>query len=337
MLRQDINSTAQVDVAIIQHLLEFCESRGINTTPAWQLLKLNPAQPLPSWVVASRLSDVYLFLQQQGIDYSQMLAAGEYIAKQDLSIMRILRYGDCLENVLPLCCRFSHFVVGRVTFDIVTGQDEVRLNLISAVSENTFHYAALLVISGLYFVCRDMLDETGAPGKLTLYVPQNIYHDIDFSIFPGMKVLCADSFSLGISSTDWQRNNPFQQAESYRYEVRQLEKGHHKFNEYLAIYGELKSVLQTYLPDRQLTQEYVAERLGISVRNLQRRLKALGTNYQNLLDETRHSLALLLLQHEEIPLYEVAYKVGYNEPSAFYKAFKRWTGMTPGDYRLANQ
>jgi len=34
-------------------------------------------------------------------------------------------------------------------------------------------------------------------------------------------------------------------------------------------------------------------------------------------------------------LYEVSFMVGYNEPSAFYKAFKRWTGMTPGDYRLA--
>ena len=81
----------------------------------------------------------------------------------------------------------------------------------------------------------------------------------------------------------------------------------------------------------------IRDRLGISVRNLQRRLKALGTTYQNLLDEGRQALAMKVIREGDMPLYEVAYLVGYTEPSAFYKAFKRWTGSTPGDYRQAYQ
>ena len=84
---------------------------------------------------------------------------------------------------------------------------------------------------------------------------------------------------------------------------------------------------------RHVAQEDVAGQLGISVRNLQRRLKALGTTYQVLLDESRQILAMRLIEDYAIPLYEIAYMVGYAEPSAFYKAFKRWTGSTPGDYR----
>jgi AraC-like DNA-binding protein len=80
-------------------------------------------------------------------------------------------------------------------------------------------------------------------------------------------------------------------------------------------------------------QEVVAEKLGISVRNLQRRLKEVGTSYQAILDDCREALALRLIENEALALYEVAYKVGFNEPSAFYKAFKRWTGKRPGDYR----
>ena len=82
-----------------------------------------------------------------------------------------------------------------------------------------------------------------------------------------------------------------------------------------------------------MSQDHVASQLGISVRNLQRRLRPLGTTYQQLLDEARQELAIKLIAEGDQPLYEIAYLVGYTEPSAFYKAFRRWTGMTPGEFR----
>ena len=347
-LRKDINSTAQVDVSIIQHLLAFWESRGINTTPVWQLLKLNQTQTLPRWVAAARLSDVYLYMVQQGFDYRLLVSTGKYLAAQDLSLIRLLHYGDSFENVLPQYCRFSHSVVGRIAFDIESDAGEKRIVLKPLASDNTLNYAAVLVASTLYFVCQTMLEGTEFSNDLTVYLPSDCYQKIGFSglsdssgqpdslALANISVMEADVFALGFSRVLWQRNNPFQQPELYRNELRNLEKGNHKFREYLDVYGELKGMLQACLLERQVSQEYMAERLGISVRNLQRRLKGLGTNYQNLLDEARHTLSLQLLKSEELPLYEVAYMVGYTEPSAFYKAFKRWTGMTPGDYRLAN-
>ncbi len=80
--------------------------------------------------------------------------------------------------------------------------------------------------------------------------------------------------------------------------------------------------------------ERVAAQLGMSARSLQRRLRDEGTSYQEVLDRTRHELALGYLARD-LALAEVAFLLGFSAPSAFVRAFKRWTGRTPADHRRA--
>lgn len=77
----------------------------------------------------------------------------------------------------------------------------------------------------------------------------------------------------------------------------------------------------------------IAATLNMSVRTLQRRLKAEGTNFQDLLDHVRQDFAKYYLTHQ-FQIKEIAYMLGYNEPNAFTRSFKRWTGMTPGEYQM---
>lgn len=77
----------------------------------------------------------------------------------------------------------------------------------------------------------------------------------------------------------------------------------------------------------------IARNLMISVRQLQRELQAENTSYQQLLDETRKELALRHLKNQETSIHDVAFLLGFSEPSAFHRAFKRWTGQTPRSYR----
>ncbi len=79
--------------------------------------------------------------------------------------------------------------------------------------------------------------------------------------------------------------------------------------------------------------EVIARNLAISVRQLQRELQKEGTSYQQLLDQTRKELALRHLKNPDTPIYDVAFLLGFSEPSAFNRAFKRWTGQTPRGYR----
>ena len=77
----------------------------------------------------------------------------------------------------------------------------------------------------------------------------------------------------------------------------------------------------------------VARRLGTSPRTLQRRLVEEGTSYQAVLDEVRSETAARYLADSALSCAEVGYLLGFSEPAAFHRAFKRWKGETPRDYR----
>ena len=79
--------------------------------------------------------------------------------------------------------------------------------------------------------------------------------------------------------------------------------------------------------------DYMAANLNSSTRNLQRKLQKEGLTYQQLADSVRKSLALHYLDSGKHPVKEISYILGYNETSAFTRAFKRWTGTAPMDYR----
>lgn len=82
-------------------------------------------------------------------------------------------------------------------------------------------------------------------------------------------------------------------------------------------------------PDRQ----QLARSLALSERSLQRHLAEEGSSYQQLLNDTRRQLAERHLQDGQLPATEIALLLGYSEPSVFFRAFRQWTGMTPGEYR----
>lgn len=79
--------------------------------------------------------------------------------------------------------------------------------------------------------------------------------------------------------------------------------------------------------------EEVAADLGMHPRTLQRSLKAHGDSFQARLDQVRRDIAQELLREGRLNLLEIALILGFSEQSAFQRAFKRWTGMTPGRWR----
>ena len=77
----------------------------------------------------------------------------------------------------------------------------------------------------------------------------------------------------------------------------------------------------------------VASQLYLSPQTLRRRLAAEGKSYQGVKDDLRRDTAIHLLASPHLTLDEVAEKVGFSETSTFHRAFKKWTGVTPGLYR----
>lgn len=81
------------------------------------------------------------------------------------------------------------------------------------------------------------------------------------------------------------------------------------------------------------TLDEVAASLFMSSRTLKRRLQDAGVSYRDLLDAELKTRACDLLSSTNLPVSEVAYRLGYGDVSNFGRAFKRWTGVSPKDYR----
>lgn len=99
----------------------------------------------------------------------------------------------------------------------------------------------------------------------------------------------------------------------------------------------IRERLRHQLEEGHYDQQALANSLNMSVRNLQRRLNAHHTRFRDLLDQVRAELAEQLVRYSEAGFAEIAQQLGYEDPSSFNKAFKRWLGLPPGEYRTRHQ
>jgi AraC-like DNA-binding protein len=83
----------------------------------------------------------------------------------------------------------------------------------------------------------------------------------------------------------------------------------------------------------QISKEDVAKWLGMQQRTISRRLEAEGVTFRQILDSVRFAAAKDLLEGSSIPVEQIAASLGYADSESFYRAFKKWCGMTPGVWR----
>lgn len=95
------------------------------------------------------------------------------------------------------------------------------------------------------------------------------------------------------------------------------------------IRGRVESLLIPVLHKGDVGMSEIARQLGLSRQSLYRRLKQEHVTYEALVDDLRHRMALHYLSGKQTSVNETAYLVGFSDPSAFSRAFKRWTGTSP--------
>ena len=95
----------------------------------------------------------------------------------------------------------------------------------------------------------------------------------------------------------------------------------------------VKQKIIEFLPDGDCSRDRVASALCMSPTTLQLKLSQRSTNFQQLLDDTRKELACSYLSQAARSVTEVTFMLGFSDTSNFTRAFKRWTGVSPSDYR----
>ena len=97
--------------------------------------------------------------------------------------------------------------------------------------------------------------------------------------------------------------------------------------------AQVRRLLGQSLPDRMPDPEDIAARLAVSAQTLRRRLAAEGTSFRRIRDQLRRDVAIAALATGTVSIEDISRQLGFSEPSAFHRAFKRWTGSAPRSYQ----
>lgn len=99
--------------------------------------------------------------------------------------------------------------------------------------------------------------------------------------------------------------------------------------------SQVEAAIEPLLASGEAGIDRVASELGMSRQTLYRRLKAEDVTFEEILDAKRRQLAIRYLGMDRISVKGAAYKLGFSDPAAFSRAFKRWTGTSPSQFRTA--
>jgi len=99
------------------------------------------------------------------------------------------------------------------------------------------------------------------------------------------------------------------------------------------VVNRVRTAIVEGLSSGVITKKWVADKLHMSPRNLQIKLADRELSFQQILDDTRNSLALGYIEQSSVAITEIAYLLGFSDVSNFTRAFKRWTGKSPREYR----
>src|SRR5262245_8585048 len=99
---------------------------------------------------------------------------------------------------------------------------------------------------------------------------------------------------------------------------------------------QVREVIGEGLLSGAVSETAVAARLALTVRTMHRHLVEAGTSFRGIRDELLRQRAKELLSERRVPIAEVSFLLGYSDPSSFHRAFRRWTGFTPAEWRKTN-
>lgn len=334
-------AASTVSAGYVRALADFAVGRGADRA---KLLKLSGLSADEIADVDARVAMVrYIALFDAAIaltgDPAIALHYGRAVRMQEISIVGLIC--EACERTIDVGTQLNRY--GRLVFDQATGEDFVR-----GVSDETGTW--MVATSGFFraspYIAEAELARLVWNTRL-MFKDHAEFQTIGFPIkvaFMHAKPAYGDAFDRVFQApvtfgAKWN---------AVRLDPRFLMLNHPPFNRYVfgvlseraeallkslesaqTVRGRVEALLIPILHTEEPSMERIAEKMGISHRMLYRQLKAEGTTFEKLLDELRHKMALHYLDGKKVSVNETAYLVGFSEPSAFSRAFRRWTGASP--------
>jgi AraC-like DNA-binding protein len=329
---------AALPAIYLQLLCEVAEDFGIAPVDLQQILGLSPEQLLePDRLVpltAARAATQYAFARVGnrglGFAYARALSVTLHgpMSLIALSSNNLLEVVQALERYFSLrapAISFRAELDGEIALlhvDYLREEDPLRPFLME------------LVLMGLVVMCGQVLDRPDTGAEVLMAGPAPDYYAAMAAELPALVRYDAGEYAIRVPrkvlETPLRLANPSAAAMAREACERELQSRQGSRQDALTV--RVRSLL-AQSEDRLPTLDEVAGALHVSTRTLKRRLQDEGRNFRALVDHVLCERATRMLQEDGLSVSEVAFRLGYNDVSNFSRAFRRWTGQSPSDFR----
>ncbi len=330
----------KIAVAFVRIVVDYCRSQGLGEAALLKAAGLadDTLSDPDSWL---SLMD-FLRLFQTGMDLLQDenfgLHVGQHIKPGYYGVQGYAVISSANgREALVRAQRYYRLVSGVGQMDIEEREDEVVLLWRSNLPGNPYpgRQQAEMVITAWVSLARWAAGLDLAPSWVSFRHPAPADSQEQQAVFRCPLIFAAQEYALGFPKA--LLDVPFLQADPAIQQIMDATAERRlaeldKSEEPLWL-SECRRAVARALTQGTPLLEDVAPGLGMTPRELRGRLAALDTSFKALLDETRRTLALSLMQDASMSLVDVSFLLGFSEQSAFQRAFKRWTGRSPGQYR----
>lgn len=318
-----------------QFTLALCGYAGLRDIPVHKVAKtcgidLQKLMRNQEYTVSrQQIDQLWLEVSRACNDEFLGLHFGESLQLGALGVVgEIIKSSNTVGESITIAASLTPLITDLFTMEVKCDRDDIIVSFVrtQATSEALIEKHILDFL--LVFTIRELdglLLRKVTPKSIALNFEPNAEHERVLRIAPSM----GEGVSIHLDSSYWEEPIITANYDGQRELLKKLNIAptetdlfHVKVMEYLA--------MNSYLGIQSL--EDVASNFNITPRSLQRRLKEESTNFQQIADQVRKSLALHYLEKGKYQLKEISYILGYNELSAFSRAFKRWTGKPPQQY-----
>ena len=237
-----------------------------------------------------------------------------------------------LRQALRRACQFMNVLREDMRYVLIEQGEEalIRLEFPAGGPPARYFIESLIII--LVRWASWMIDAKILPSRVSLTAPPPSYAEEYNAMFPGQHYFSQTANYVAFPNR-YLSMKVGQDAQTLAQFLRKAPGNLlHQYRNDVSLSGQVRRLIQARRPP-DLTLDEAAGKLAVSAPTLRRRLTEEGATFQQIKDQVRRDQAIYLLLHDNVPVHEIAEKVGYSEPSTFHRAFKKWTGISPGEYR----
>ena len=236
-------------------------------------------------------------------------------------------FGEGLKRVL----NYQRLISDAMHGDLTETPQACLTNYFSGQQYVTPHLAEAMVVSLIRFL-QSVTEGKFKPDKIVFTHPANAPISEYHRIFQCEVEFNAKAFKLYFPNAMLHHRSLYAEPELLNMHVQSADQ-HIELLEKQDLIADIRGQIGALLESGDISLDTLSSRLGLRSRQLRHQLNLAGTSLQRIINQHRRSLAKRLLSQTDEAISEIVYLTGFSEPSTFYRAFKRWEGMTPIQYR----